>query len=134
MTPNFLQKFILQRGIQGWACSGVGGKGWVNLKCHSSAVEVWLSLGSLLRATVLGSLQASPEAAASSMAPRNKHGLWPSSSSLPHLCSSWFCVVPLCEFPFLFPRPLCFCLCLRTRERFSSRHLVTSQVEESAVV
>lgn len=95
MTPNFLQKFILQRGIQGWACSGVGGKWWVNLKCHSSAVEVWLSLGSLLRATVLGSLQASPEAPASSMAPRNKHGLWPSSSSLPHLCSSWFCRSPL---------------------------------------
>lgn len=44
---------------------------------------------------MLGSLQASPEAPASSMAPRNKHGLWPSSSSLPHLCSSWFCV-PLC--------------------------------------
>lgn len=99
--------------------TGVGGKWWLNLKCHSSAVEVWVSLGSLLRSTVLGSLQASQEAAASSpMAPRNKHGLWLSSSSLPHLCSSQCWVIPLCEFPFLLSKPLCFCLCLRMWESF----------------
>lgn len=122
--------------IVGWRrlaqeLGGSGGSAW-NVPVLQA--EVWMSLGSLLRAAVLGSLQASQEAAPSSMAPRNKHGLWLSSSSLPHLCSSQCWVIPLCEFPFLFSKPLCFCLCLRTWERFFPRFPVTSQVEESTVV
>jgi len=41
MSDFLPKKLFFQRGIEGEACSGDGGKQWVDLKCPGSSVEVW---------------------------------------------------------------------------------------------